>query len=251
MMEGEQGIGKSTALSILGGEWFSDSLPGDLRMKDAALHLFGKWIIELAELCQIHRSEVEIVKAFLTRTDERFRPPYGENEISYPRQCVFAGTTNQTAYLKDETGDRRIWPVKVNKVDVDGLRRDRDQLWGEAQVEFEAGECWHLDDENLRCLAGSEQAERYDEDPWEEPIRVYVEGLPKVTVGIILDHIYGNSCEFSEFGSRLSKHTRGDQNRVTKILTRLGWERGRKTSSARVWVKAGAQNFLARALGQP
>ncbi len=111
-------------------------------------------------------------------------------------------------------------------------------------MRFEAGECWYLDDEELRRWAEHEQSERYDEDPWEEPIRIYVEGLSKVTVGSILNHIYG-------FDPQLSKHTRVDQNRVTKILTRLGWERGRKTSSARFWVRAGGQNFLVRALGQP
>ena len=82
----------------------------------------GKWIIELAELSSVSKTEVEHVKAFITRTEEKFRPAYGRNEIAYQRRCVFIGTTNRTDYLRDETGNRRFWPIKLETVDVDAIR---------------------------------------------------------------------------------------------------------------------------------
>ncbi|AMN47195.1 hypothetical protein ACG33_08825 [Steroidobacter denitrificans] len=106
VLEGGQGKKKSSALRALAGdEHFSDSLPGDLSSKDAADHIRGKWIIELPELAQFRKSEIETVKAFITRRVERFRPAFGRFEIEYPRQCVFAGTTNEDQYLIDDTGD--------------------------------------------------------------------------------------------------------------------------------------------------
>jgi hypothetical protein len=103
IFEGKQGIGKSKALQVLGGDHFSDGLP-DVHTKDARDHVRGKWIIEIAELSQMNKADVETVKAFITRREERFRPAYGRNELVYPRQCVFAATTNRFEFLKDDTG---------------------------------------------------------------------------------------------------------------------------------------------------
>src|SRR5262249_15117785 len=132
IFEGEQGIGKSNALRLLGGAWFTDELP-DLGSKDSALQVRGRWIVELAELDALNRSEQSRIKAFLTRTVDRYRPPYGRTVQAFPRRCVFAGSVNHGEYLKDETGGRRFWPVVCEgEVFTEGLVRDRDQLFAEA-----------------------------------------------------------------------------------------------------------------------
>lgn len=167
VLEGLQGIGKSSALRILAGdEWFSDSLPADLAHKDARDHLRGKWIVELPELAQFKRSEIESVKAFLSRRFESYRPAYGRLEVTFPRQCVFAGTTNSAGYLNDTTGNRRFWTVACGRtVDLATLRRERDQLWAEAAARYRAGEHWHLTGELAETAAVVAQA-RVQHDPW-------------------------------------------------------------------------------------
>jgi putative DNA primase/helicase len=178
VLEGPQGIGKTSVFAILGGEWFSENLPGDLHSKDAAAHVRGRWVIELSELGQLRRSETETVKSFISRTHERYRPAYGKHEVVYPRQCVFGGTTNRDVYLPDETGNRRFWPVKVGRID---LKRDRDQLWAEAVHFYRTGECWWLEDDGIIATATDEQAGRREDDPWQEPIAKYLAGKDRVS----------------------------------------------------------------------
>ena len=128
ILEGPQGLLKSAALKTLGHPWFTDDL-ADLGTKDAAMQLAGRWILELAELDSISRGEVSKIKAFMSRTTDRFRPPYGRRVVEQPRQCVLAGTVNNTEYLRDETGGRRFWPIQCSVIDTEALVADRDQLW--------------------------------------------------------------------------------------------------------------------------
>jgi predicted P-loop ATPase len=130
ILEGPQGIRKSTALRTLAGEFFTDEL-ADLGSKDAAMQTRGVWIIELSELDSLSHSEVARIKAFMSRTTDRFRPPYGMRLVESPRQCVFAGTVNHSTYLPDETAGRRFLPITCGRIDVEALVRDRDQLWAE------------------------------------------------------------------------------------------------------------------------
>lgn len=136
VLEGDQGIGKSTFGSILAGQWFLDALP-NLADKDAALYLQGIWICELGELAAMYRSATEITKNFISRQHDKFREPYGRRRKDFPRTTVFLGTTNARDYLIDPSGNRRWWPVAVHKCDFEALKRDRDQLWAEAVFNYQ------------------------------------------------------------------------------------------------------------------
>lgn len=132
ILQGHQGTGKSSFGSILFGQkYFTDWLPV-LSDKDAALGLQGIRCAEFGELDQLRRNELETTKAFVTRTVDKVRPPYGRKALEIHRQCVFFGTTNRDEYLKDDTGNRRFNPIEVGALDFDMLIRERDQLWAEA-----------------------------------------------------------------------------------------------------------------------
>lgn len=115
VLSGPQGLGKSTFFSILGMKWFSDSLSiSDMRDKTAAEKLLGNWILEISEMNGIRKTEVEVVKSFVTRQDDKFRQAYGVNVESHPRKCIIVGSTNsESGFLRDVTGNRRFWPVHV------------------------------------------------------------------------------------------------------------------------------------------
>lgn len=132
IFEGLQGVGKSSFGRLLvGDKYFADWLP-DLNDKDAALQLQGMRAVEMGELASLRRNEMETTKAFITRTVDKVRPPYGRKSIESPRRCVFFGTTNKETYLQDRSGNRRFKPVKVGRLDFDQLKCDRDQLFAEA-----------------------------------------------------------------------------------------------------------------------
>ena len=214
ILEGLQGIGKSSAFEILGGEFYSDDI-AELGTKDAALGTAGTWIVELAELSAMGRAEVERIKSFISRLVDRFRPPYGRHYVWTPRQCVFGGSVNLLRYLKDETGGRRFWPVHCGRLDLESLRRDRDQLIAEAKVRFEDGDPWWLDTPKLVELAGEEQEERYQADPWEDIIAGWLLTQAEVTTA---DALAG------PLNKDIGQWTRADEIRVGVIYNRLGWE---------------------------
>jgi predicted P-loop ATPase len=140
-VEGPQGLKKSTSIKTLFYPWFSDDLE-EFGSKDASMQCAGVWCIEVGELDAMSKTEVSKIKAFISRTDDRFRPPYGRRVIERPRGCIFIGTTNESGYLKDATGARRFLPVKATKIDIEGLQRDRDMLWAEARELYDAGLPW-------------------------------------------------------------------------------------------------------------
>jgi predicted P-loop ATPase len=238
ILEGPQGLKKSTALMTLAEPWFTDRL-SDLGSKDAAMETKGVWVIEVAELDTMTRAEVGAIKAFISRTHDRFRPPYGKRLVDLPRQCIFAGSVNpEGGYLKDATGGRRFWPVLCTTIDIDRLRADRDQLWAEARDRFRRGEPWWLDTLGLNAAATEEQENRYQAEAWEEPIRHYIEHevqwnengygdrkaysvrrqqpLTTVAVAEVLEHA---------LGIEPGRWSQIDQNRVSRCLVSMGFVR--------------------------
>ncbi|MGE0373451.1 MAG: VapE domain-containing protein [Gammaproteobacteria bacterium] len=179
VLEGGQGIGKSTALSILGGEWHADT-PITIGDKDALQAIQGVWLYELAEIEGFTSVEAFKVKALLSSHTDRFRPSYEPQVVEFLRQAVFVGTTNQIAdYLRDNTGNRRYWPVMVRKLDREALAEDRDQLWAEAFTRWQEGAlCYIGRDDPLWPLFESEQELRATVDPWETAIAQYIDGCP-------------------------------------------------------------------------
>lgn len=222
VLEGAQGIRKSTTLRVLAGdEYFSDSLPADLSHKDARDHLRGKWIIELAELAQFKRGEIETIKSFISRQYEQYRPSYGRHEIRFPRQCVFAGTTNADEYLVDVTGNRRFWIVACGEIDIDALIRDRDQIWAEAVHRYRAGEPWYLTGE-LERLADAEAQARVAHDPW-MPL---VAEILSSRLAMYAEVTPGEVLAVMDLAER--DRTKNNAVRVGQILRDLGWRKGKR-----------------------
>jgi predicted P-loop ATPase len=229
VIEGRQGTLKSTACRILGGEWFSDSLP-DITTKDAQQFLRGKWLIEVSEMHAMSRAESAQLKAFITRQEERYRPSHGRKEVFEPRQCVFVGTTNKDTYLRDETGGRRFWPVKAGTINVDTLARDRDQLFAEAVALFRNGTPWWPDKEFEHQHIAPEQSARYEADAWEDSIGDYLDTVSRVTVGQVAREAL--HIETPRIGT-------AEQRRIGAALERLGWQRQPKDwKGTRWWAKA-------------
>lgn len=234
VLEGPQGKGKSTALSILGGEWFGDT-DLDLSNKDSMSALRGKWLYEFAELGSLTRSEASKQKSFLTRLVDEFRPVYGRREIRCPRQTAFAGSTNEWEWNKDATGGRRFWPVEVGEMNLDGLRAVREQLFAEALVRFDRGERFFPTAQEQREIFDPEQFKREQQES---------------LVDALHDWVFGMTRDFSiaeaahdGLKADASKLTRDFTTRIGIALRKLGCARVEKRNGmTRFWYKPPARN---------
>lgn len=174
ILQGEQGKRKSTALEALAGEeWFSDATL-NLADKDSVLSMRSIWLRELGELSGMRKADTEQMKEFISRRTDRIRVPYGKRTEAFPRQCIFVGSTNKDEFLKDDTGNRRFWPVLVGRCDVDRIAEDRDQLFAEAKLAWELGEPLYLEDTEAEAIAVKEQGKRMESDTVTEYVQRFI-----------------------------------------------------------------------------
>lgn len=238
ILEGAQGIRKSTALSVLGGPFFTE-LTADISHgnKDMLMALSNAWIVEMSELDAMRKADIARIKAFFSQAVDRYRAPYEKTTEDHPRSVVFAGTMNPDGnpYLQDTTGNRRFWPVEVGGIiDTDRLGRDRDLLWAEAMARFKKGEKWYLADKIVLEAAASEQALRAEsamDDAWYDPVREWLRAQKEQ--GALTHHMNRICLE----GLRITtdRVDRRVQNRVAKILREMGLIK-KHTENGKVWV---------------
>lgn len=238
ILEGAQDGGKSNAFRTLFGErWFTDAniVIGD---KDSYAVMAGKWVIELAELDALNKSDSSSSKRFFTVAVDTYRPPYAKRAVDVPRQSVFGGTVNFDVYLKDESGGRRYWPARCgDMLDISGLAVNRDQIWAEAVHEYRewdrqnaaaGGSIWAPWRVTLeeKPLFQEEQEARFEGDVLEVKIARDLKHRSRVTMEEVLDDI---------LKIEIIKQTPAEQRRVGKALKRLGWSRQRETTGDRDW----------------
>jgi predicted P-loop ATPase len=225
VFEGGQGIGKSTALAILGGDWFGE-MHEDFGSKDFVLSLKGKWLIEVAEMHAFGKTDVDRLKGILSTRVDRIRRPYGRTTEEHPRQSVFAGTTNRDDWQQDDTGARRFWPIRCGTIDLDWLRDNRDQLYAEAVMRFQAGEDWWS---VPIAQAAAEADRRRVEDPWAASIQAWlVPGREYSTNQIMTGALVVETKDFTDQKAK----------RVARVMRLLGWVQTYKrvdTGTVRLW----------------
>jgi predicted P-loop ATPase len=225
ILEGEQGRFKSSAVRVLAGESFVYEVSSDdVRGKDFMQDMAGKWIGEIPEIDRLIASRDEsTLKAMLSKQVDRYRPSFGRSSQDFPRQAVFAGTTNRQDYLRDATGNRRYWPLWCEKIDLEGLLRDRDALWGQAVAEFESGDPWWLP-ETVEVAARVQQAARLEQDVWHDAVEAWVATQEDVFTST--EAIVGvDGHKVGDVGARrVGDIGQSERNRIARVLRALAFK---------------------------
>lgn len=237
VLEGQQGTYKSSAIkAIAGKEFYAELSVAQLLSKDTQMLCHRSWIIELAELATLSKATIEGAKAFLSCDTDTFRPPYGRYVLPFPRQCVFAGTTNDDEYLIDPTGGRRFWPVRCGHIHIDQIKADRDQLWAEAMHRYQVyksheddmqAPLWWLDNRDT-YWAEKEQLRRQQPDEWLDDVAAYLK-KNKITECSVVDLLK------KVINLELREIDRKAQMRMAKCLTQLGWQKHQVHGGLKRW----------------
>jgi predicted P-loop ATPase len=226
-LEGAEGTMKSTSIVTLAGvENFSDQTILTQSDKEQQELVRGVWIYEIADLAGMRRADVEKIKAFASRTHDRARPAYGRRRVDAPRHCIFIATTNEDEYLQSQTGNRRFWPVKTGTIDIEALRRDRDQLWAEAAIAETEGEPLVLPKDQWGN-ASAAQDERRIHDPWDDLLSGVPGRICLNEAGIDEERLSSEDLlKVLEVPPGKAMNT--DVLRLKRVMRRLGWSGPKK-----------------------
>ncbi len=223
VLQGGQGFLKSTFLKVLAGDaWFCDDIR-DLENKDEIAKLARYWLIELAEVDYLMgRKEVESFKRFLSTTADTYRPPYGRANIRHERTCALFATTNKSEFLKDPTGTRRYWVIRVEaKIDCAAVAKIRDIIWATALAAYDRGDTWWLDDEE-ESQREAAAVDFQEIDPWQEAIESKWVSIPLIERDD-LEMVQVDSI-FQVLDVPIKRRTQASRNRIGSILRNLGFE---------------------------
>ena len=277
VLDGVQGIGKSTLFKdLIGEEYYCETLNlDDMRNKAGAEKLQGFWIVEVAELAGMKKADIESVKAFLTATDDKFRPSYGRTVESHPRQCIIIASVNgERGYLRDITGNRRFWVVQARQTEQrkrwDFSKEEKDQIWAEAKKYYEDGEKLYLEGDMIEAAEGA-QMQAMEEDERKGLVEEYLNTLlpanwdsmdlyerrnwlsekdgPTAVAGVKERKEVSNLEIWAEcFGNPTSSMRPADSYAIAALMSQIeGWKRtGKRTKlpiygSQRMYVKVGEE----------
>jgi predicted P-loop ATPase len=222
ILESGQGTEKSGGLRVLAvdDDWFADDLPLGCDTKRFIEATAGKWIVEAGELKGMSRTDVASLKSCLSRQIDEARMSYDRKQTVNARQFIIIGTTNETdGYLRDPTGNRRFWPVRIERIDIDTLRRDRDQLWAEASLAEAAGESIRLDPTLWEEATREQEAREAEDDPLVPVLDRVLKGW---TGKLRVDDAY------AIVGIEPGKATKDQIDRLGRAIRKIGFERRRR-----------------------
>lgn len=230
VLEGAQGIGKTRAFQTIGGEWYAEvGITAD--SEDFERQLQGKILVEIAELHSFSKADQSRIKQIITKRVDRYREKYGRDAVDHPRQGILVGTTNETEWIKDQTGGRRFWPIKCGEIDIKGIARDREQFFAEAILRYREGDPGYYLPE-LEVIELQEQ--RREAEPWEELLKEKMTLIERIT---LVEAMALLGIPNERMDGRLSK-------RVAHALKRLGFNTKSFTiggESKRFWYKNGVK----------
>ncbi len=222
VLEGKENIGKSTALRILGDPWFTDSVSLLQKEPDIVAKMTGNWIIELSEMHSVKMQVADFIKAFLSCQADNQRLTYRRDPQKFPRQSIFAGTSNSMSYLLDKDGNRRFWPVECIKIDFDWLKENKNQLFAEAKYRYQSDEKLYLEKEVYEMAKKFQKMRLGGDEVLETEIERYLVGKDETTLNDVLI----NGLKHKLTDTNLSSQ----QMIVGRILVRLGFEKKRRNA---------------------